>query len=193
MSDKVRKALLKLIKETVPTISLIAKVKAVDEVYYTCDVVPIDGGAIYHDVRLKATIDGNDNGMISIPKVGSLVIISNLNNNHDVYYVSRFTSVIKWHLKIDSGSALVFDDQGNITFNNGNLGGLIKIDDLKTQWDANINATGAAIKAALTVIDTALNALASGSGQSLNAFNTAATSIQSLNKTTLENSKIKHG
>jgi vancomycin permeability regulator SanA len=66
-------------------------------------------------------------------------------------------------------------------------GGLVKIDNLKQQYDTMIAAFKAAIAAgfgALAGLD---------GGASLSAFNSAAASIQNLNKTTLENTTVKHG
>jgi hypothetical protein len=74
-----------------------------------------------------------------------------------------------------------------IYLNGENNGGLIKIDNLKSQYDAGI----AAIKAACVAGFTALSGL--DSGVSLSAFNAAAASIQNLNLTPLQNNTVKHG
>jgi hypothetical protein len=66
-------------------------------------------------------------------------------------------------------------------------GGLVKIDDLKLQYDTMI----ASFKAAISAGFTALSGL--DGGASLSAFNSAAASVINLNKTTLENTKVKHG
>lgn len=40
----------------------------------TVDVIPVDGGPPVYDVRLRATLDGTDAGVIMFPTVGSVVV-----------------------------------------------------------------------------------------------------------------------
>lgn len=118
--------MIKLIQETIPG-SIVGTVVSVTQApEYTCDVAPVDGGATFHDVRLKVSIDGFDDGQVSIPANNSLVIISPLNQNRDVYYVSRFSKVIKWHLKVDGNGQIEVDGQGNIKLNGELFGGIGK-------------------------------------------------------------------
>jgi uncharacterized membrane protein YjjP (DUF1212 family) len=66
-------------------------------------------------------------------------------------------------------------------------GGLVKIDDLKSQYDAMV----AAFKVAIAAGFSALSGL--DGGASLSAFNASASSVLNLNKTTLENQTVQHG
>jgi hypothetical protein len=91
---------------------------------------------------------------------------------------------------IDNSNSYTFDSTGFI-WNDGLNGGLIKIDNLKTQYDANIAAIKSAVNSALTIIDTQLSALGQPGGSNA-AFNAAAAAILNLNKIPLENTRIKH-
>lgn len=130
----------------------------------TCDCAPIDGSANILNVKVNAD---NKNGFVLKPVQNSVVMVT---------LTSESTGFVSMVSDIDS-----------IQLNSDNLGGLVKIDNLKLQYDANI----AAIKAACVAAFTALSGL--DSGASLAAFNSAATSILDLDKTALENTKVKHG
>jgi hypothetical protein len=70
---------------------LYGKVCKVDKVNgMSCDCSPIDGSAAVNDVRITADFD-SANKFVLIPKVGSLVIVSFLNN--DIGYVSMVNEV----------------------------------------------------------------------------------------------------
>ena len=139
-------------------------VSNIDPTAMTCDCAPINGDAHFLEVRLNADYK---KGFTLIPKNESVVIISQLSDA--TAYVSMVSDVDQIYLAGDAN------------------GGLVKVDDLKTQYDAMISAFKAAIGAGFG----ALNAL--DGGVSLTAFNTAAASVMNLNKTTLENTKVLHG
>lgn len=145
-------------------VSVACTVSNVNTTDYTCDCSPVDGSADFKGVLLNADAK---NGFVLVPKNDSVVVITMTSN------VNAFVSMVS---EVDT-----------ILMKGDAFGGLIKIDDLKTQYDANVTA----IKAACVAAFTALSGL-DGSA-SLNAFNAAAVAIQNLNKTTLENTKIKHG
>lgn len=188
MSDKIRKQLIKLIGETVPD-SIIGTVKSVDSNQYTCVVDPIDESPEYYDVRLKATIDNTDAGLVSIPDVDSFVVISPLNGDLNTYYVTKFTIVTKWHIKVKGGAAIELDDQGNIKCNGGTLGGLPIIAQLKAELirlQTAITTVKAAAGVAIGVFSTALDGGVSGS-----TYNTSVNAIPGQNLNGLENTKVK--
>ena len=141
-------------------------VDSVDDQLMTCDVTPIGGDAdtSLPSVRLNAS---NTDGFVTTPTVDSVVLVGI--TSRGVAYVCMFS-------EIDS-----------IQFLDGSLGGLIKIDNLKTQWDSNVTAIKAATAAGFSAL-----AFLDG-GASLAAFNGAATGVLNLNKTTLENDKFLHG
>jgi hypothetical protein len=140
------------------------KVSNIDLATFTCTCTPINGDAEFFDVLLNADAD---KGFTLIPKDGSVVIVQQ--TSQATAYVSMVSKVDQIYLAGDAN------------------GGLVKIDDLKLQYDTMI----ASFKAAISAGFTALSGL--DGGASLSAFNSAAASVINLNKTTLENTKVKHG
>jgi hypothetical protein len=124
MGDKFRKALINLIKQYVAG-AIPGTIKDVNTDDYTCSVEPSNGTSIYYGVRLKTTINDDDSGIVCIPDIGSQVLISPLFNNENVFYVSRFSKVKKWHLKTVSNSSIEFDSSGNVNINVDSKGKLV--------------------------------------------------------------------
>ncbi len=91
-----------------------AEVISVDLEEYTIDVKPA-GQAELLDVRLKAGIDEFKDGVVEVPSEGSSVLIGIIGNDRDTAYVVKTSQVDK------------------VIINGGELGGLIKIEELKTQ------------------------------------------------------------
>lgn len=141
-------------------------VDSVDEPNMTCDVTPIGGNSDTSIPGVKLAAEATD-GFVFTPTVDSTVIVCL--TKRGVAFVAMFSEIDK------------------IQYLDGTFGGLIKIDNLKTQWDANVTA----IKAACAAGFTALSGL--DGGASLIAFNAAASGILNLNKTPLENDKFTHG
>lgn len=144
--------------------SIICKATEINTTDMTCTATPVDGTAAFFDVRLNAD---KEKGFTLIPKNNSIIIVTQLSETDA--FVSMVSTVDQIYLNGD----------GN--------GGLIKIDNLKSQYDAGI----AAIKAACADGFFALSGL--DGGASLSAFNAAAAAIQNLNITPLENNTVKHG
>jgi hypothetical protein len=140
------------------------KVSDIDLATFTCTCTPINGDAEFFDVLLNADAD---KGFTLIPKDNSVVIVQQ--TSQATAYVSMVSEVDQIYLAGDAN------------------GGLVKIDDLKLQYDTMI----ASFKAAISAGFTALSGL--DGGVSLSAFNSAAASVINLNKTTLENNTVKHG
>lgn len=140
------------------------KVSDIDLATFTCTCTPINGDAEFFDVLLNADAD---KGFTLIPKDGSVVIVQQ--TSQATAYVSMVSKVDQIYLAGDAN------------------GGLVKVNDLKLQYDTMI----ASFKAAISAGFTALSGL--DGGASLSAFNSAAASVINLNKTTLENTKVKHG
>jgi hypothetical protein len=152
------------------------EVREVNEQDNICKAGPWD------KVRLNAIVDNIDSQITVYPKVGSKVIVGKM----DQYlFVSKYSEIDKVKIKIGTQ---IFEMKANeFLINQGNDGGLIKINDLKLQYDSNITAIKSAVSAGFAIIDTALGLTSAA------AFNTAANAIQPLNLGTLENTKVKHG
>ncbi len=76
-----------------------AKVTSVDEAKLTCDAV--DSEDIEHfDIRLRATVDGSDEGFVLIPEVGSWVLLANIGNSASEFAVIGTSAVTKVMCKV---------------------------------------------------------------------------------------------
>ena len=140
------------------------KVSNINTTEMTCTCTPINGDAEFFDVLLNADAD---KGFTLIPANNSVVIVQQ--TSQATAYVSMVSKVDQVYLAGDAN------------------GGLVKIDDLKSQYDAMV----AAFKVAIAAGFSALSGL--DGGASLSAFNASASSVLNLNKTTLENTTVQHG
>lgn len=155
--------LLEVIGGNVPVQSEMATVKAVDKDKLECTVVPLTNEElVIEEVNLKAVIDDTKNGFVQIPKIGSIVLISLIENTDGDHYVAMYSDIEeiqfikndKEVLKIDGkGDFSVMDKEGesilkvengdsgaSVTFHQGANKGLIKIEELKTQLEKNTTA-----------------------------------------------------
>ena len=86
-AEKVEAALRRRLEKLLPTQSFIGQVEKLDKSNYTCDVAPVDGSPIHFDVRYKATIDEDGEGVIFHPAEKSFVICGILENNENSVFV----------------------------------------------------------------------------------------------------------
>lgn len=80
------------------------------------------GGVVVSDVRLRASIEQNDNEFLITPQIGSAVILASLDKDYN-------------HLVV-----VAIDRAEQIVINGGKLGGLIKIEELTKKLNELINA-----------------------------------------------------
>lgn len=92
-----------------PVAAFPATVNAVDEGELTCTVESPDGLELY-DVRLRATLDGDNTGIVVLPKVGSSVIVGSLGSGDNDHYVAMWSEVDKVVCLIDGASWTVEAD-----------------------------------------------------------------------------------
>jgi hypothetical protein len=159
-------------------------VKSVDSNKRTCVCTPVDGGADLLNVRIEAdlTVNTDDDpinsspkGFFVIPKVGSLVIVSYLSKTDS--YVSVWTEI---------SDIIVISDL--FKFNDGSLGGLIKINDLVIK----LNNLVTEIKSLKTALDTHVHTgVTTGAGTSGTPVPFVA-NFTNFNKNDFENDKIIH-
>lgn len=138
-------------------------VTAVDRTSRSVDCEPLDEGAPILSCSLQGDQDGED-GFLLIPKVGSYVIVG-LVDGQDAGVVLLTDELDALDVKIGDRT-LSFTPEG-IVFNGGNLGGLIKVEELTTKlntieqdinslkqalstWTPIPSDGGAALKAAVT-------------------------------------------
>ena len=188
MSDKVRSALERMMKKVHPMQAFAGKVTAVNVDNYTCDVESADGGAIFHDVRLKASVDSDDNGIVTIPEVNSYVLVSTIGNNQDYAYVSIFSKVKSYLIKCSNGVKIEIKDDGEVHLNGDGLGGLVKVAELKTQLDKNTQ-----LLEAIQNVFSSWTPVPNDGGAALKAVSTSFTSLPVADLSNIENEKVKHG
>ena len=168
-----------------------ATVLSVDQENLTCDVQPIDETSEYLDVSLRS-ISGGGDGSYVIPAVGSVVTIAALSRNDAVIVASEaFEAVVvkagETTVKV-SGSSVQIEAQA-VEFNGGELGGLVKINELTTE----LNKVKAILTGLLNVINLApIPEPGSGSPSAFQtAFKAALTGSQIPDFSNLENPAIK--
>lgn len=86
--SKIQESLRKLVASNGEQYCVVATVDSVDLIENTCELSPVNGDADLQGVRLLAN---NNKGFLIIPKVGSIVVASFLNDA--VAYVSMFSQV----------------------------------------------------------------------------------------------------
>ena len=172
MSTKeIKTALKKILDPNQEIYGIPCTVDSVDVTARTCYCIPIETGkADLIDVRLIA--DTDKKGFLIIPKVGSVVFVTMINN--EAGYVSMFSEV------------------SEIQLNGDNYNGLIKVVDLLNEINTRNTTLKTAITTALTSIDAAIVSLG-GASTSSAAFTAATTTITNILKATVENTTVKHG
>ncbi len=151
------------------------KVTAVDDVNCTCDVVDVEGNETF-DVRLRAAIEGDDEGFILIPKLDSWVLVANIGHQPNAWAVVMYSFVTK--LQMRSSLTTLRVDQNGLLLKKGSTANfatlmqdlLTQLGNLTTQLQA-LTVTCAAPgspssppinTAAFATIGTALNTVKTG-------------------------------
>ncbi|CAA0260602.1 hypothetical protein [Tenacibaculum maritimum] len=98
----------KKLEKLLPVQTMIARVISLDRNTFTCDVKPVDDSPEFHNVRLQAIIDDNDQGVVVVPKLKSSVLVSIVENNEDNNYISQYSEIDEFIYKIDQ-----FEFSGN--------------------------------------------------------------------------------
>ncbi|MBP5372440.1 MAG: hypothetical protein J6Y55_11040 [Bacteroidales bacterium] len=141
-------------------------VSASDDV---CDV-QVDGLTLT-DVRTGAIADSNANKLRIKPKVGSKVMVADLYGDKTQLIVVAFSEV------------------DSITINGGTLGGLVKIQELKTQLNKMSNRIDGIMDA---LRNSAVVAQDGGAAYKTNIIASLATITDKENFSNMEDTKIKH-
>jgi hypothetical protein len=193
MTEETKKAAITAIQKIAKTynvdlVTIInATVESVDKDKRTCVVTPLSGQSDTPIEDVGLMVERND-GEFKIPSVGSTVGVV-MSTQVDPYIIS-WSDLDEWYVVI--GNTTIDLINGTLKLGDGTDGGLIKIDDLKSQWDANIQAIKAVFQTVFAAIDTSLTT-AGGPAVAVSAYNPLAINIKELNKLTLENTTVKHG
>lgn len=136
----------------------------------TCKAINDTSMATYEGVRLQSVVD---DGFIIVPSIGSIVV---------VLYSIRILPLIVMNSEIEQ----VYMVSPKFQFNDGKLGGLVKVNDLKTQ----LNTLQTEINTLKTLVGTAISVYSGilDGGASAATFNAAQ--LPQIDLTNLENKKI---
>lgn len=120
-----------------------AQVRSVNESDLTCDVEGPDELELY-DVRLRATVDGNDDGFVLVPDIGSWVLVANIGNSQGDYSVLATSETTKAAFKIGQSTWLI--DSDTITAQRGQTAVKVENDGISIERNAQ------SLKAALDAL-----------------------------------------
>lgn len=147
--------------------NVVCTVKSFDSTENTCYCLPINGDADIFGVRV---ISDNKKGFLLIPKVGSVVIVSFLDNA--LPFISMFSEVDK------------------IEINGSNYEGIVKVNELVTK----INSLENLINNILTTLkNTTIPLAPSGTYPFLPLYTAFSNIVPITNKNDLQNPKVLHG
>lgn len=190
---KVAESIQKIVKPLIKVNTIRGTVQSVDKTAQTCVVKPIRGGANYLDVKLDSTIQSDASYLIIYPKENSTVFISIIEGNDADMYVSKFGEIESISLKMNSNLLINVKESGEldieakqININGGNLGGLVKVQELQTQL-TKINNCLKAIQTAFIGWIT----VPSDGGAVLKAASSTFTTLPLADTSNLANNKIK--
>lgn len=139
-----------------------------------CDCEPLDGTSVIQDVLLTANFDNEKAGLVLVPKIDSVVVVSFIKHDND--NAQAFVSMVS---EVD-----------NVYINGNGYGGLVKVVDLVTHLNTSENKINALISAI-----TAWTPVAGDGGAALKAALTSwlASSITPTTQSDIESTKVRHG
>jgi hypothetical protein len=133
------------------------------------------------EVRVRAVVNTELNGMFIEPKDGSYVLVGLIEGKIENLFVITFSEIVKYHLKADL-----------IEFNGDAFGGIAKVQEI----EANLNAIKDYLSTLNSAIYTGINAVGVSTAASgtigAKAFDSAMEG-QVINFSNMENTSIKHG
>lgn len=175
--SSIRDQIQKMVKGMIRSTIIVGQIVSVDENNWTVTVKLNNNDLEIDEVRLTSIIESSPtSGLFIKPSLNSYVLIGIIDNRPESMFIAKYSSIDA--VKFITDSMELCGDS---------FGGLIKIDDLKTQWDANV----AAIKTAVSAGFAALTSLDGGASNT--AFQSSSGGIKNLVKSSLENEKVKHG
>lgn len=174
-------------KGQAPLLVNVGKVSNIDEDKRICDIT-IDDDLKLNNCRLNAIIDSYSNKLLIVPKDNSMVAFIAIGGKLTEPLVIAYSEIEKILLTIGESDILIED--GKIEMNGGNLGGLIKLQ----QLESNLNKLKKYVEDLATMASTAMAPMAAlDGGASVTTFNTnwgatnAAFSFEDM-----EDTKITH-
>lgn len=180
-------------KSTVPVQVVVCKVIAVDKAKCIVDAKPVNGNADMLDVRLKAVITDDANGLIVYPAKGSHVLVNIINNDIRQAYVSLTDKIESAKLTIQGNEITLNKDKAVVKwklveFNGGNLGGFIKIVELVKR----INIIEALVNALISWANLHVHTTTAPGSPTTTTVTAFTQTLQPTTVSQIENPKIKH-
>lgn len=176
------KELLKEVVDADPNLPITGTVKSLEGDSCTVNLGDID----ITDVKLRATLNENDDYVVFRPKVGSSVLMLSLSGRTDNLTVVKVDQLDSMDIKM--GDIKLHIDSQGIKINGDNFGGIVKAGELKNQVDKNT--------AVLKSIQQAFSSwsVAQGDGGSvLKGLSSSFANMQRADLSHIENEKVKHG
>jgi hypothetical protein len=162
-----------------------AVVTEVDEDKLSCTVIDMNDVELFN-VRMRPVFDDKVNGVYCIPEVGSIVTVGMIHKSSSSLTVLQYTKTSKVIIRGSEASIELQD--GVITMNEGENGGLIKIEELKKELDKT-NAVVNALKNTLLQFVP----VPTDGGAALKTFATAQLGTKVTGSWTgIENKNVKH-
>ncbi len=176
-----------LLSKSAQPLFFMAEVDKVDKNNFTLDAKLEDNELIILGVRLKPS-EGEGKTFVQFPVVGSRILLAKLDRTEYFLLASDEIESVLWQNQGDF--LLEINSSGELKFNGGGLGGMVKAQELKTQLDKN----NALLAALLAVINgAAVPEAGNGAPSALQTALKIAIANQSLgNFSQLENPKISH-
>lgn len=119
-------------KQQGPLLVTVGKVSNIDESKRICDI-SIDEDITLSNCRLNAIIDSYENHLLIVPKDNSMVAFIAVGGKLTEPLIIAYSEIEKVLLTIGESDILIED--GKIEMNGGNLGGLIKLQQLESNLD----------------------------------------------------------
>ncbi len=162
-----------------------AEVKSVEG--ETCTIAV--GGLEVSDVRLRAAINGSGDHLLRIPRVGSQVVVADMSGGQFRDLVAIEQSETE-RVDIAIGSTTVTIEDGQITINGGDNGGMVQIQELQQNLD-NLKTYVENLAIAAAVAMAPMSAL--DGGTSVTTFNTTQQNLKAAFQwANMENTTVKH-
>lgn len=168
------------IKSKIPTQTEWVKVESINWEERTMVAIGEQNGLEYHDVVLGL-------GSVDVkPKIGSYALIGSINNGEACYMIAA--EEIEAFEVVDQTGFKWSLNNGQMTINGENLGGIVNAIELKTQLDKNT-----LILEKIQSVFSSWNPVSNDGGAALKALVNQFTGLSRSNLSSIQNTKIKHG
>jgi hypothetical protein len=168
------------IKSKIPTQTEWVKVSSVNWEERTMVGIGEQNGLEYHDIVLGL-------GSVDVkPKIGSSALIGSINNSAACYMIAA-EEIEAFEVVDQTGFKWSLND-GQMTINGENFGGIVNAVELKTQLDKNT-----LILEKIQSVFSSWNAVPNDGGAALKALVSQFTTLSRSDLSSIQNTKIKHG